>query len=65
MVTKTGKHHFTCKSRFMDRDGNVRYSNDAFTFVSSNADDYLSKLMVSYAAHGIHAEFWDLVDLDA
>lgn len=63
MVTKSGKHHFTCEFRLYEPDGTLIYEDRHYTFVTKDPDEYIYKHRVGY----IHrrAEFTNVIDLDA
>ena len=65
MVTKTGKRHYTCTFSTYHKDGTLLYRCLNNTFTTANVKEYIRKSVESYAAHGIRAEYTDLIDLDA
>lgn len=64
MVTKSGRHHFSCKLSTYLADGTLAYSCENYTFTSFDADDYIKRSADSYAADGIRAVYENVIDLD-
>lgn len=62
MVTKSGKHHYTCEFRLYEPDGTLIYEDKHYTFVTKDPEEYIR----SHKAGYIHrrAEFTHIIDLD-
>lgn len=62
MVTKSGKHHYTCEFRLYESDGTLIYEDRHYTFVTKDPMEYIRKHETGYTHR--RAEFTHIVDLD-